>query len=574
MALLARNAIDAVLDDLAPDDRLRRGVEDALARGADARVLLGDALVANASPLSEKALEAVDRVLERERLPDEALGRPLDDGTQLDGPGGTRVVVWKGDITTLAVDAVVNAANEQALGCFQPAHRCIDNVLHRAAGPRLREECREAVAAREGRLLPAGAPPLLTGAGHLPARHVLHVTGPALPRGAREATEEERTALAACYSGCLDAAEKAGLASVTFCCISTGLFGYPARDAALVALGTVAEWLKARASTSTASVRTVVFDVFLASDEALYRELAPKFFGAPVSTATPAAARAAALLREADAVLVCAGAGMSASPGAGTAVYTSATDFAAAYGHCSHLRRLGYRTAYDCVGLLSDRRASEEVKWGFWAQHAHNMRWRWPPSGAYDAVLRLVGERDHFFYTSNVDGAFERAGADPERVYTPQGDWAWYQCASPCRADAVWPSRELVDRLVALAGEDGALPPGTAPRCRHCGGATLPGVRGGGWFLHTPHEAGAERFGAWLRRVTAGAKSVAVLEIGAGFNTPSVTRFPMEQIVRDYPRASLVRVNPESADVPRDLGARAVGLGAGWDVALPLLCEK
>ena len=100
------------------------------------REVLGDALIANSAPLSDKLLDAIDAVLAHDSVPPPVSPTPatLPDALWL-RTGPVRVAVWRGDICRLQVDAVVNAANDAGLGCFQPAHRCIDNVLHRAAGP-------------------------------------------------------------------------------------------------------------------------------------------------------------------------------------------------------------------------------------------------------------------------------------------------------------------------------------------------------------------------------------------------------------------------------------------------------
>ena len=182
----------------------------------------------------------------------------------------------RGDICQLSVDAIVNAANEAGLGCFAPSHRCIDNVIHRRAGPALREACREAMARRPASLaqLSAGTVPLVTPAFALPSRFVLHVTGPAIsPRG-RDPTEDERRSLASCYTVCMDAARAHGLRSIAFCCISTGLFGYPPEQAAHVALEAVSAWLAANAG----ALDLVVFDTFLETDLALYTQHLGKYF--------------------------------------------------------------------------------------------------------------------------------------------------------------------------------------------------------------------------------------------------------------------------------------------------------
>lgn len=172
--------------------------------------------------------------------------------------------LWQGDITTLAVDAIVNAANSQMLGCFVPCHGCIDNAIHSAAGLQLREECRR-IMAEQGRPEPNGRARLTEGY-NLPARYVLHTVGP-IVRG--RVTGENRRELASCYRACLELAAEHGLRSVAFCCISTGEFHFPNQEAAEIAVRTVREFLEQQ----TTSVERVIFNVFKDLDAAIYRRL-------------------------------------------------------------------------------------------------------------------------------------------------------------------------------------------------------------------------------------------------------------------------------------------------------------
>lgn len=180
-------------------------------------------------------------------------------------PEDARLRLWRGDITTLAADAIVNAANDGMTGCWAPLHYCIDNAIHTFAGVQLRRECAEAME-RQGHPEPT-AHARVTGAYNLPSRRVIHTVGPIAQGGAP--TPDQRDQLARCYEACLDAAAGEGLASVAFCCISTGVFGFPQADAARIAVSTVRRWLAEHPSRGM----TVVFDVFLESDERLYRAL-------------------------------------------------------------------------------------------------------------------------------------------------------------------------------------------------------------------------------------------------------------------------------------------------------------
>ena len=184
-------------------------------------------------------------------------------------------VLWQGDITRLAVDAIVNAANSALRGCFVPLHRCIDNAIHSAAGLALRAACDE-IMREQGHPEPAGRAKITPGF-NLPARYVLHTVGPIIaPVGSHVhepgvfagVTHEAQQCLASCYRACLDLATEHGLTSVAFCCISTGEFHYPPQKAAETAVATCRAWLHA----NDAPMR-IVFNVFKDEDLAIYRRI-------------------------------------------------------------------------------------------------------------------------------------------------------------------------------------------------------------------------------------------------------------------------------------------------------------
>ena len=173
------------------------------------------------------------------------------------------IYIWKGDITTLECDAIVNAANSQMLGCFYPCHGCIDNAIHTFAGVQLRAECAH-IMEKQGHQEETGKAKL-TRAYNLPCKYVLHTVGPII-RGRPTRRDEEL--LASCYRSCLELAQRNAVKSVAFCCISTGEFHYPNEEAAEIAVSTVRRFLAERNS----DIR-VIFNVFKQSDEDIYREL-------------------------------------------------------------------------------------------------------------------------------------------------------------------------------------------------------------------------------------------------------------------------------------------------------------
>ena len=174
-----------------------------------------------------------------------------------------RIAVWRGDITLLAASGIVNAANSRMLGCFAPGHSCIDNAIHTYAGMQLRLACAELMG-EQGHEEPAGQVKV-TPAFNLPSRHVFHTVGPVVP--SHRPGPREELLLRSCYGSCLAEATRMGLSTLAFCCISTGVFGYPSRDAARVAIDTVRAHLR-----DNDPDLKVVFNVFLKTDEAIYQE--------------------------------------------------------------------------------------------------------------------------------------------------------------------------------------------------------------------------------------------------------------------------------------------------------------
>ena len=180
------------------------------------------------------------------------------------------ISIWQGDITRLSVDAIVNAANSQMLGCFVPMHTCIDNCIHTYAGVQLRAECM-----RQMNLLRIAygrdyeqpvAVPMLTDAFNLPAGKVVHIVGPVVQDRLTPALEKD---LADCYLNTLDMCEQNGLRSVAFCCISTGVFHFPNRRAAEIAVNTVTEWTESHKD----RMNRVIFNVFKDQDRVIYEEI-------------------------------------------------------------------------------------------------------------------------------------------------------------------------------------------------------------------------------------------------------------------------------------------------------------
>ncbi|KAI1080659.1 macro domain-like protein [Whalleya microplaca] len=522
--------------------------------------------------------------------------------TQQPSSKAPNLSIWKGDITTLAhATAIVNAANSQMLGCFQPRHRCIDNAIHTAAGPGLRRECWELMSA-QGTDEPEGLAKVTKGF-NLHAKYVIHTVGPQLRRGQQPTAEHQRI-LASCYTSCLDAAENLeplpdGRKVVVFCGISTGVFGFPADQACVIAVDAVLSWIETHPETS---LTDIIFNVFSEDDLSLYQsrfnqltenQVLSLSTNPSLSTnsplnlpSTPILERQSSLislarswLKSSSRLIISAGAGLSASTGLD---YTSPTLFSK---HLWGFKRYGFDCLYSVFGY-SDW-PSEAARWSYFMNHLATVR-SWPRSKLYDD-LRLLVERKFdgaeeeeggrwFVRTSNADGFFAKHGFDPARITTPQGQYAFVQCASRCREDAVWPSQPLVD--AALRHMDPAtqhLPADfEVPTCAFCRASLTLCVRGGSYFIEAPFDEQEERYAAFVEecmsddaRNDAGDKGfTTILELGVGMNTPSVLRWHNDGLVEQgNGKFKLIRLGFDAAGcVDPELEKRGLAVGLYGDI--------
>ncbi|KAF3389409.1 Protein-ADP-ribose hydrolase [Penicillium rolfsii] len=511
----------------------------------------------------------------------------------------TRLSVWKGDITTLTdITAIVNAANSQLLGCFRPEHRCIDNVIHAAAGPRLRDACHDIVNS-QGHIEPVGSAKVTPGY-LLPAKYVLHTVGPQLHQKV-EPQAHQQAQLASCYQSCLDEAENLPLLEdgrkvIAFCCISTGIFAFPSDMAAQIAVDTVLAWC---ASHPGSSITDIIFNTFLDKDWTLYQNLlgniqisspepiidriiintkhTPTKLPIPQQLCpkphlSPALLKARTWLNEATTLIISAGAGLSAATGLD---YTSPILFAK---HFPAFLPKGLQKLYDVFGYTGWDSAAQ--KWGYYFTHIDMVR-RWPESqcGVYHALRGLTerfGER-WFVRTSNADGFFVKNGFDPARVATPQGGYRFLQCLAKCRPGAVVETGPLVDAGMPMIDpvSQVLMDEEMVPKCRFCGGEMTLCVRGGRYFDERPWQEMERKWEGFLAEQISSASSgsVVILELGVGLNTPSVLRWPNEDLVSESASRQfrLIRVGLEASGcVPWELEEDGLAVGVSGEIEAAL----
>jgi len=490
-------------------------------------------------------------------------------------------IVRGGDVTRASCDLVVNAANSGALGCFAPSHRCVDNVLHWAAGPRLRRACQQELdrlgwgRVEEGHLI-------VTKAFALPSQHVAHVVGPSLQKGEQLLSSHVDLLLTA-YRNIFQAATDLGAQTIAIPSVSTGIFGFPRAVAARVALAASHEWLSAPDRVDNPNLRVSLL-AWEARDEAAYLEAVKGHFPTFIlpllnvkrekqmeggteeelgikskretnSTSTvhspsislpvglssfhgPEVARVREWLSSSPNVLILAGAGMSAAAGID---YTSEDLFRK---HFPAMAKRGFRCFYQFIG---HRFQDERLKWGYFADQVDLVRFSFPHSRVYSDLFEIVDKKKYFVRTSNVDGQFRRHGFDPDRICEPQGDYALFQCLTPCSQE-LWSTKDiLIDPVKPTVDEDQRCSAEAVKkvRCPKCGGAAFMNVRGGRWFIESERQKELEKdYRAWLAGVRDRDEPLVILSIGAGYNTPTVIRWEAERVALSIPRSKLVRINP------------------------------
>ncbi|KAJ3276983.1 hypothetical protein HDV01_000035 [Terramyces sp. JEL0728] len=443
-----------------------------------------------------------------------------------------KFTIYSGDITKLAVDFITNAANSALLGCFQPSHKCIDNVIHTFAGPRLRLACSDHQPG-DGDIGNA----FVTPGFNLPCQYVIHTVGPQIP-GNRDPNEKEQDQLASCYIKSLDRVRESGLTnpSIAFCCISTGLFGFDQELAAKIAVDTVIDYL----NTNKIDGWHIVFNVFTAKDQEYYENQYRRRFGTVFVNRDHCDSQineTIQALEEADYLLISGAAGLSASAGID---YTSEIVFKT---HFPVMHQKGFKKFYDFIGFNNWKKHSsnqEGLKWGYYLDQVNLVRYSWPKSKTYQSLLQIFdkfGPGKAFVATSNADGMFEQNGFPLDSIYTIQGDYGKLQCLNRCEKTSVWPTKPYIDAILPhLDKETQEIPADMVPKCSNCGGSLMLNVRGGDWFNDHPYEIQQQRFKEWKSKVLLEVehknKKLVILEIGAGFNTPSVLRWPNEKLAK------------------------------------------
>ena len=261
--------------------------------------------------------------------------------------------------------------------------------------------------------------------------------------------------------------------------------------------------------------------------------------------------RASKIIGEADAVLIGGGAGLSTAAGlnfGGARFRDNFKDFIDKYDS-------RYMTDMYMAGFYPFK--SQEEYWAYWSRHVAMNRVNIEALPLYKELYDLVGDKEHFIVTTNADAQFEKAGFKKEDIFATQGDYGLIQCAQPCH-HKTYDAGESFNRMKDNI-KDCRIPTDMVPRCPECGGPMAMNLRNDSTFVEDEdwHRA-EEAYTDFLENI--GDKRIALLELGIGFNTPIIIRFPFEKMVKANPNISLVRLNLNDAKVPESFGDRAIGI--------------
>ncbi len=264
-------------------------------------------------------------------------------------------------------------------------------------------------------------------------------------------------------------------------------------------------------------------------------------------------------LETADAVLIGAGAGLSTSAGF---VYT---------GERFHQHFSDFESKYDFHDMYSGGFypfSSLEEHWAYWSRYIWLNRYENAPNPVYDMLYQLISGKDYFVITTNVDHCFQKAGFDKKRLFYTQGDYGLFQCSEPCHRQT-YENRELIERMVKKQ-KNMRIPSTLIPRCPKCGKAMTMNLRSDNRFVEDKGwEKAACRYENFLRCH----KNLHILffEIGVGYNTPGIIKYPFWQMTMQNPKAVYVCLNLKDAGVPQEIEKQSICIQGDIGKVLELL---
>ncbi len=261
--------------------------------------------------------------------------------------------------------------------------------------------------------------------------------------------------------------------------------------------------------------------------------------------------KAADLIKSADYILIGAGSGLSAAGGLN---YNDSKIFKEWF---PKLSELGLETIGDALSLYWQVNDSNRRNfWAYWTNHINRIRYEAPALKPYLDLFDIVKDKNHFIITTNVDGQFIKAGFSKEKIFAPQGDYGLFQCDKPC-CDELYDNKIFIDKMISNMNKDElTVQESDIPRCPKCGSYLSKNLRVDDTFVESPHMKKQKDYIDFVNNSTDG--KLVLLELGVGFNTPVIIRWPFDKITSKHPSASLIRMNMEFSKVPEEIACKCL----------------
>lgn len=256
-------------------------------------------------------------------------------------------------------------------------------------------------------------------------------------------------------------------------------------------------------------------------------------------------------IEDADAIVIGIGAGMTASGGINYTDEKTVKELFPEY------YNLGFKSIMEIQSVFW--KLSEENKlsyWGYWSRHIDEIRYKTELLAPYKNLVEIIRNKNYFILTTNADGQTQKSGFDKEKIFAPQGNYDVFQCIVPCSRDEVYSNESMVKDMVASINEKNQIDEKFIPKCPKCGNYLIPNLRCDDKFVENPHMYNLDKYRDFIMSNID--KNIVFLELGVGFNTPGIIRFPFEQLTYDSPNATLIRINKGMAVVPKEIESKSI----------------
>ncbi len=264
-------------------------------------------------------------------------------------------------------------------------------------------------------------------------------------------------------------------------------------------------------------------------------------------------------IKEADAIIIGAGAGLSTSAGFiydGDRFKENFSDF---------IQKYGFKDMYE--GGFYPFSTPEEF-WAYWSRYIKINRYDELPSDVYENLLDIIKDKDYFVLTTNVDHCFQKSGFDKERLFYTQGDFGLWQCSVPCH-NQTYDNQEVIKQMIEQQ-KDMKVPSDLIPYCPKCGAPMTMNLRSDNTFVEDKGwHAAAKRYHKFLENHQD--KNILFLELGVGFNTPGIIKYPFWQMTLQNPKATFVTINKGEVIIPKEIKDRSIGIDSDIGEAIEIL---